>query len=170
MNNIRFVANAYEVVRGAVMAGLGLGFASMRVIAREVAAGDLVVLKADSVALDRRFTLLAPKHVYQGTLPKAFTDHLRGWFAAGRTTTLAMAQDPPSDRGAGRPRTRLRSAGDRPRARDRGAAVGEAGREHQRRGQHLADGERAEHQVVTPGPVEHLPAEANRDHADDPVQ
>jgi DNA-binding transcriptional LysR family regulator len=105
LNHIRFVANAYETVRGAVMAGLGLGFASMRVIAREIAAGDLVVIKADSVALDRRFTLLAPKHVYQGTLPMAFADHLRRWFATERTTTAEeMAKGPPSHRDVVKPR------------------------------------------------------------------
>jgi DNA-binding transcriptional LysR family regulator len=94
LNDIRFVANNYEGVRAAVMAGLGLGFASMRVIARDVAAGDLVVIKANSVVLNRRFTLIAPKHVYQGTLPKAFADHLRKWFATERTTAAETAKSP----------------------------------------------------------------------------
>jgi DNA-binding transcriptional LysR family regulator len=94
LNDIRFVANTYEAVKTAVMAGLGLGFASLRVIAREVAAGELVLIKADSVALDRRFTLLAPKHVYQGTLSKAFGEHLREWFAAQRTPAEEIAKNP----------------------------------------------------------------------------
>jgi DNA-binding transcriptional LysR family regulator len=93
LNDIRFVASNYEAVRAAVMAGLGLGFASMRVIAREVAAGDLVVIKANSVALERRFTLLAPKCVYQGKLPKAFADHLRKWFATERATVDEPAKE-----------------------------------------------------------------------------
>ena len=97
LNNTRFVANNYEAVKAAVMAGLGLGFASVRVIAREVAAGNLVVIKANSVVLDRRFTLLAPKRVYQGRLPKAFADHLRGWFATERAAAEETAKDPPSE-------------------------------------------------------------------------
>src|SRR4029453_16744006 len=44
LNDIRFVANSYEAVKAAVREGLGLGFASERVIAREVAAGELVVV------------------------------------------------------------------------------------------------------------------------------
>jgi DNA-binding transcriptional LysR family regulator len=91
LNKVRFVANTYEVVKVAVMAGLGLGFASTRVIAREVAAGDLVVIKADAIALNRRFTLLAPKRVYQGGLAKAFADHVRAWSAAERAAAPARA-------------------------------------------------------------------------------
>lgn len=80
--NIRLVANTNEAIKAAVAAGLGLGFASTRVIAREVAAGELVELEANSVAFDRGLTLLTPKRVYQGALPKAFADHLRAWFAS----------------------------------------------------------------------------------------
>lgn len=93
LNNIRFVANTYEAVKKAVKAGVGLGFASERVIAREVAAGELVVLKTDSVALNRRFTIIAPKRVYQGALPTAFTEHLRQWFAAEHPHMEEMAED-----------------------------------------------------------------------------
>jgi hypothetical protein len=52
------------------------------VIARELAAGDLVVIPANAVTLRRRFTLLTPKDVYERRLPHAFTAHLRQWFAA----------------------------------------------------------------------------------------
>jgi DNA-binding transcriptional LysR family regulator len=85
------VANSYEAVKAAVMAGLGLGFASMQVIAREVAAGELVVIPASSVVLDRQLILLTPKDVYQGKLPKAFADHLRTWFAAARASVNEAA-------------------------------------------------------------------------------
>jgi DNA-binding transcriptional LysR family regulator len=91
LNHVRFVASTYEAVKAAVMAGLGLGFASRHVIAREVAAGDLVVIEANSVVLERKFTLLTPKDVYQGKLPKAFAEHLRRWFAFG------MQQRSPAD-------------------------------------------------------------------------
>ncbi|TAK99655.1 MAG: hypothetical protein EPO08_15765, partial [Rhodospirillaceae bacterium] len=91
--DIRFVANTNEAIKAAVSAGLGLGFASTRVIAREVAAGDLVEIEANAVALDRGFTLLAPKRVYQGALPKAFADHLRAWLAAEHPRTEAVAED-----------------------------------------------------------------------------
>jgi DNA-binding transcriptional LysR family regulator len=79
--DIRFVANTNEAIKAAVATGLGLGYASTRVIAREVAAGDLVPVDAKSVALERVFTLLTPKRVYQGALPMAFADHVRTWFA-----------------------------------------------------------------------------------------
>lgn len=81
LDGIRFVGDSYEAVKVAVKSGLGLGFASERVIAREVLAGELVVLPASSVALVRRFTLIVPKRVYQSALPRAFVDHLRLWFA-----------------------------------------------------------------------------------------
>jgi DNA-binding transcriptional LysR family regulator len=93
IHDIRFAATTYEGVRSAVVAGLGLGFASMRVIARQVAAGELVVIDADSSDLYRKFTLLAPKNVYHGTLPTAFADHLRGWFAREKTVVREMAKD-----------------------------------------------------------------------------
>jgi DNA-binding transcriptional LysR family regulator len=84
LTDIRFVANTYQAVKTAVAAGLGLGFASERVIAREVAAGELVVLNTPAVVLERSFTLIYPKGVYQSALPQAFADHLRGWFAQHR--------------------------------------------------------------------------------------
>ena len=91
LNDVRFVASTYEAVKTAVIAGLGLGFASKHVIAREVAAGDLVEIAANSVVLDRRFTLLTPNHVYQGKLPLAFADHLRKWCATGRAAIDGIA-------------------------------------------------------------------------------
>jgi DNA-binding transcriptional LysR family regulator len=91
--DIRFVANTNEAIKAAVAAGLGLGFASTRVIAREAAVGELVVIEASSVTLDRRLTLLAPRQVYQGALPKAFADHLRTWFAAERPKVEAATED-----------------------------------------------------------------------------
>jgi DNA-binding transcriptional LysR family regulator len=97
LNDVRFVANSYEAVKAAVIAGLGLGFASTHVIAREVASGELVALNADSVALDRSFTLLAPKGVYQGKLPKMFADHLRSWFAAEGKMADDVAEAPAAD-------------------------------------------------------------------------
>jgi DNA-binding transcriptional LysR family regulator len=96
--DIRFVASTYEAVKAAVKCELGIGFASTQVIAREVAAGDLAVIKADALALDRTFTLLSPKRVYQGALPSAFADHLREWFAAHRTRSSGKAEAPRSSR------------------------------------------------------------------------
>ncbi len=91
--DIRFAASTYEAVRSVVLAGLGLGFASMRVIAREVAAGELVVIDTNTPDLRRNFTLLVPKNVYHGTLPTAFADHLRAWFATERTVAQELAKD-----------------------------------------------------------------------------
>jgi DNA-binding transcriptional LysR family regulator len=91
LNDVRLVANTYEAVKTAVMAGLGLGFASMQVIAREVAAGELVVIPASSVVLERQIILLTPRDVYQGKLPKAFAGHLREWFAAARASVNEAA-------------------------------------------------------------------------------
>jgi DNA-binding transcriptional LysR family regulator len=85
--DIRFVANTNEAIKAAVASGLGLGFASMRVIAREVAAGELVLIAPETMALERTFTLLSPKRVYQGALPKAFAEHLRAWFATEQSQT-----------------------------------------------------------------------------------
>jgi DNA-binding transcriptional LysR family regulator len=80
--NIRFMADTNEAIKAAVAAGVGLGFASTRVIAHELAKGELVVIAADAIALERELTLITPKNVYQGVLPRAFADHLRAWFAA----------------------------------------------------------------------------------------
>lgn len=82
LTNIRFEANTYEAVKTAVKAGLGLGFASSRIIAHEVSAGDLCVIDSQRVVFDRRFTLVSPKGIYQSTLPIAFADHVRKWFSS----------------------------------------------------------------------------------------
>jgi DNA-binding transcriptional LysR family regulator len=94
LRNICFVANNYEIVKAAVRNGVGLGFASERVIAREVAAGDLVVINAHAVPFNRKFTLIAPKRVYQGALATAFANHLREWFTGepGMTGSGKLAE------------------------------------------------------------------------------
>jgi DNA-binding transcriptional LysR family regulator len=110
--DIRFAASTYEAVRSVVLAGLGLGFSSMRVIAQQVAAGELVVIDTDSPDLHRKFTLLVPKNVYHGTLPTAFADHLRAWFATERTMGKELAKD-----------TTLRSTSLEPRSQRRHASA-----------------------------------------------
>lgn len=82
LTNIRFEANTYQAVKTVVKAGLGLGFASSRIIANEVTAGELCVIDCQPVVFDRRFTLLSPTRVYQSALPIAFIDHVRKWFAS----------------------------------------------------------------------------------------
>jgi DNA-binding transcriptional LysR family regulator len=89
--NIRLMTNTNEAIKAAVAAGVGLGFASTRVIAREVAAGDLVVIGAAAVTLERELTLIRPKQVYQGAVPQAFAAHLRSWFASERVLVGAEA-------------------------------------------------------------------------------
>jgi DNA-binding transcriptional LysR family regulator len=81
LNDVRFTANSYEAVKTAVKAGLGLGFASEKVIARELANGELSAINVPAVTMERRFTLLWPKSVYQSALPAAFAEHLRAWFS-----------------------------------------------------------------------------------------
>src|SRR5262249_21783073 len=84
LKDLRLLTNTHEAMKVAVKAGLHLGFASTRVIAREVADGGLVIINGDTLCVERNFMLMAPKRVYQGALQKAFIDHLRKWFTTER--------------------------------------------------------------------------------------
>jgi DNA-binding transcriptional LysR family regulator len=88
--NIRVIANTNEAIKTAVASGVGLGFASTRAIAREVSAGELVVIGSDLVALERELTMITPRHVYQGAVTAAFAHHLRAWFAAEPLVSSAL--------------------------------------------------------------------------------
>jgi DNA-binding transcriptional LysR family regulator len=85
--DIRFEAHTDEAMKAAVASGLGLGFGSARLIAREVTEGMLVQIETDAVALDRPITLLAPKRVHRRRLSELFAVHVRAWLAAEQPTT-----------------------------------------------------------------------------------
>jgi DNA-binding transcriptional LysR family regulator len=97
--NIEMELNSIEAIKNAVQSGLGVAFASISAIEKELQMGTLYRINIEEVVVKRRLSLIINPHRYRSKAAAAFIKEIlpqfctNGWFT-GTEVTPDPAHDP----------------------------------------------------------------------------